>query len=91
MGLRPLRRKGLRCAPMNAFRLRLHAPLPPFTPDFFAFFLGKANMLSLSAENAVLGGDNRGLEDDGVAQAFQAAHQPPFHPCPLAFVEVVGP
>jgi hypothetical protein len=32
---------------MNAFRLRLHAPLPPFTPVFVHFFLGKANMLSL--------------------------------------------
>ena len=30
-GLRPLRRKGLRCAPMNAFRLRLHTPFVVFS------------------------------------------------------------
>src|ERR671932_1290917 len=42
----PLRRKGLRCAPINAFRLRLHVPLPPFTPGLAHGLLGKAALLS---------------------------------------------
>src|SRR5687767_1630268 len=54
-GLRPLRRKGLRCAPMNTEASGLRA-LAAIHPQFVLFFLGKAYMAFPFRDGGATGG-----------------------------------